>query len=79
MTPCLTCTSATSCITCGFGEENRIGPPSCRCFDQYGDDGDSCITCVDPCKTCRGLDANDCLSCIDEYVWDPDTGICEPC
>ena len=78
--PCATCyTTSTYCITCGYGSDKRITPPLCDCHDIYDDGTSECVTCVHPCKYCSSISSTDCLGCEEEFVYDSDTNICEPC
>lgn len=47
--------NATWCYECGYGEENRINPPTCECTELLSDHGDKCDTCTSPCVKCTGF------------------------
>jgi len=66
--PCSTCSSESSCLTClsGFSLSNG----QCiftACSDGYYKDSSSpyCLTCQSPCKTCTSATA--CTSCVNGY------------
>lgn len=64
-------------MSCGYGEENRILPPSCSCKDGFSDNGLACIICTSPCVKCYTEADNDCITCIDEHYIDG--RICKRC
>lgn len=53
ISPCATCSgSSTNCITCGYGLDKRVGPPTCKCFTNLDDGIDSCDVCTGLCVHC---------------------------
>lgn len=83
--PCETCYSENMCLTCGFDPHMRTRAPACFCKYGTSDNGSTCVVCTPPCKTCKSVADNDCLTCVDKYYLsgiecldcDPECAICK--
>lgn len=78
MYPCKTCYTPTYCYSCGWDVEKRIDDRFCKCFGEYYEYDEACITCTAPCIACSSpvycLDCDNAITGL--YL---KSGKCIPC
>ena len=77
---CLTCSSATVCLTCDSAAFRALDSATSRCLPLpgYFDNGVTlCVSCPSQCSLCSSLTV--CSACVSPYFLNTTSSFCETC